>query len=148
MKKLIVLGAGARSAPQAVVGRRLFGAGVAAAAPDVVGKTYADAVSAIEDEGGTASIAVTGSATSWTRWTSASSPTRSDAPFVRDIDGEFGHADSEVHADPELQRRARDGHQSRAPRWPARRAGKPRPPQRKPPRPRKQSSQQVSTPDE
>ncbi|MCV7300857.1 hypothetical protein H7J93_14600 [Mycobacterium barrassiae] len=55
MKKLIVLGAGpvVASAAAALV----FGAGTAAAAPDVVGQTYADAQTAIEDGGGTAVVA-------------------------------------------------------------------------------------------
>ena len=56
MKKLIVLGAGpvvAAAAASAV----LFGAGTAAAAPDVVGQKYSDAQTAIEDGGGTAVIA-------------------------------------------------------------------------------------------
>lgn len=37
----------------------VVGAGVAQAAPDVVGQTYSDAVTAIEDGGGTAHVAVT-----------------------------------------------------------------------------------------
>ncbi|MGO4446845.1 PASTA domain-containing protein [Mycobacterium sp. 2YAF39] len=56
MKKLIVLGAGpvvATAAAAAV----LFGAGTASAAPDVVGQTYSDAKTAIEDDGGSAVIA-------------------------------------------------------------------------------------------
>ena len=56
MKKLIVLGAGA-AISAAAASAALFGAGVAGAAPDVVGETYADAVSAIEDEGSTAVVA-------------------------------------------------------------------------------------------
>ncbi|MEW2478337.1 hypothetical protein AB0876_01965 [Mycobacterium sp. NPDC049093] len=36
----------------------VMGAGAAQAAPDVVGQTYSDAVSAIEDGGGTAHVAV------------------------------------------------------------------------------------------
>ena len=35
------------------------------------------------------------------------------APFIRAIDGEFGHADGEVLVSLELQRRTRDGDQSR-----------------------------------
>jgi hypothetical protein len=75
----------------------LFGAGVAAAAPDVVGQPYADAVTAIEEEGGTAVVAVrTGDklpqdecivTNAW------------DAPFVRDLvyeDTAFAHAEGEV----------------------------------------------------
>ena len=75
----------------------LFGAGVASAAPDVVGMTYGDAVSAIEDDGGTAKISVTvgdrQDAMGDCLVTNAT-----DAPFVRDLDwaGEFGHADGEV----------------------------------------------------
>ena len=74
----------------------LFGAGIASAAPDVVGMTYGDAVSAIEEEGSTAKIAVTvgdrQDAMGDCLVTNAT-----DAPFVRDVgDGEFGHADSEV----------------------------------------------------
>ncbi len=37
----------------------MVGAGAAHAAPDVVGQTYSDAVTAIEDGGGTAHVAVT-----------------------------------------------------------------------------------------
>ena len=75
----------------------LFGAGIASAAPDVVGMTYGDAVSAIEDDGGTAKISVTvgdrQDAMGDCLVTNAT-----DAPFVRDLDwaGEFGHADGEV----------------------------------------------------
>ena len=75
----------------------LLGAGIASAAPDVVGMTYGDAVSAIEEGGGTAKIAVTvgdrQDAMGDCLVTNAT-----DAPFVRDIDGagEFGHADGEV----------------------------------------------------
>ena len=74
----------------------LFGAGIASAAPDVVGMTYGDAVSAIEEEGSTAKIAVTvgdrQDAMGDCLVTNAT-----DAPFLRDVgDGSFGHADSEV----------------------------------------------------
>jgi hypothetical protein len=57
VEKLFVIGAGAVAV--AGVTGALFGAGIASAAPDVVGKLYEDAVSEIEDEGGTAIIAVT-----------------------------------------------------------------------------------------
>lgn len=94
MKKLIVLGAGAAVAASAAVSSLLFGAGVAAAAPDVVGQTYSDAATAIEDDGGTPKVAVTvGSKLSQddcivtNAW---------DAPFMRDDGGEFAHADGEV----------------------------------------------------
>ena len=93
MKKIIIsAGVGA-----AGVALGLFGAGVASAAPDVVGMTYGDAVSAIEDDGGTAKISVTvgdrQDAMGDCLVTNAT-----DAPFVRDLDwaGEFGHADGEV----------------------------------------------------
>ncbi|CRZ18810.1 hypothetical protein [Mycolicibacterium neworleansense] len=49
-----VIGASAAGFAFAVVG-----AGTAGAAPDVVGQTYSDAVTAIEDGGGTAHVAVT-----------------------------------------------------------------------------------------
>jgi hypothetical protein len=72
----------------------LFCAGVAAAAPDIVGQKYSDAVSAIEDDGGTAVVAVrTGDKLSnddcivTNAW---------DAPFMRDVGDSFAHADSEV----------------------------------------------------
>ena len=55
MKKLIVLGAGPVVA--AAASALLFGAGTAAAAPDVVGQKYSDAQSAIEEGGGSAVIA-------------------------------------------------------------------------------------------
>ncbi|MGV9799564.1 hypothetical protein ACWDTP_16065 [Mycobacterium sp. NPDC003449] len=94
MKKLIVLGTGAGIAASAAVSSLLFGAGVAAAAPDVVGQTYSDASTAIEDDGGTAKVAVTvGSKLSQddcivtNAW---------DAPFTRDDGGEFTHAADEV----------------------------------------------------
>ena len=91
MKKIIIsAGVGA-----AGVALGLFGAGIANAAPDVVGMTYGDAVSAVEEDGGTAKIAVTvgdrQDAMGDCLVTNAT-----DAPFVRDSEGEFGHADSEV----------------------------------------------------
>jgi hypothetical protein len=58
VKKLFVFGAGAAVAAAGTFGA-LCGAGIAGAAPDVVGKLYEDAVSEIEDEGMTATIAVT-----------------------------------------------------------------------------------------
>ncbi|WNG92238.1 hypothetical protein [Mycobacterium sp. ITM-2016-00318] len=92
MKKIII---SASTVGAAGVAMGLFGAGIAAAAPDVVGMTYGDAVSAIEEDGGTAKIAVTvgdrQDAMGDCLVTNAS-----DAPFVRDLTGEFGHADGEV----------------------------------------------------
>ena len=94
MKKLIVLGAGA-AISAAAASAALFGAGVAGAAPDVVGQTYADAVSAIEEEGSTAVVASTvggkleqGECIVTRAW---------DSPFGRFIDGEFGLADGRGH---------------------------------------------------
>jgi hypothetical protein len=56
VKKLFVIGSG--SAVVAVAASAaLFGAGVAAAAPDVVGDTYADAEEAISDDGDSAVVA-------------------------------------------------------------------------------------------
>jgi hypothetical protein len=45
------------AAAAAAVSAALYGAGIAGAAPDVVGDTYSDAVAAIERQGGTAVIA-------------------------------------------------------------------------------------------
>lgn len=56
MKKLIVLGTGSIFAA-AAASSLLFGAGTAAAAPDVVGDKYSDAQEAIKDSGGSAVIA-------------------------------------------------------------------------------------------
>jgi hypothetical protein len=58
VNKLSILGASAVVAAGATASL-LFGAGVAAAAPDVVGETYGDAASAIEGSGGSPKIAVT-----------------------------------------------------------------------------------------
>lgn len=77
----------------------MFGAGIASAStggpPDVVGMTYGDAVSKIEDGGGTAKIQVTvgdrQAAMGDCLVTSAT-----NAPFVEDSDGAFTHVDSEV----------------------------------------------------
>lgn len=51
MKKRIVIGAGPAVMAMAAAAA-LFGAGSAAAAPDVVGDTYSDAAEAVEDDGG------------------------------------------------------------------------------------------------
>ncbi|MDV3130359.1 hypothetical protein M1247_36040 [Mycobacterium sp. 21AC1] len=70
------------------------GAGIAAAAPDVVGQTYSDAATAIEDDGGTPKVAVTvGSKLSQDDCVVTNAW---DAPFMRDDGGEFTHSDSEV----------------------------------------------------
>lgn len=56
MKKLIVVGAGSAFAVAAATSL-LFGAGIASAAPDVVGDTYSDAQEAIQESGGSAVVA-------------------------------------------------------------------------------------------
>ena len=96
MKKIIISSSTVGAAAVAAGALGLFGAGIASAAPDVVGMTYGDAVSEIEDGGGTAKIAVTvgdrQDAMGDCLVTNAT-----DAPFLRDVgDGSFGHADSEV----------------------------------------------------
>jgi hypothetical protein len=92
VKKLIVLGTGAFGAAAVAMG--LFGAGVASAAPDVVGQTYADASEAIDEDGATAVVANTvggrlpqDECIVTNAW---------DAPFVRDDGGEFTHSEDEV----------------------------------------------------
>ncbi len=91
MKQHIVLGGGIIAASASMA---LFGSGVAAAAPDVVGERYADAASAIADAGGTAVVAST----------VGGRLSRNDClvtnawngSFVRDVGGEFGHSGGEV----------------------------------------------------
>jgi hypothetical protein len=95
VKKILISASTVGAAGIAMGALGLFGAGTASAAPDVVGMTYGDAVSKIEDGGGTAKISVTvgdrQAAMGDCLVTSAT-----DAPFVRDSGGSFGHADSEV----------------------------------------------------
>jgi hypothetical protein len=95
VKKIIISASTVGAAGIAMGALGLFGAGTASAAPDVVGMTYGDAVTKIEDGGGTAKISVTvgdrQAAMGDCLVTSAT-----DAPFVRDSGGSFGHADSEV----------------------------------------------------
>jgi hypothetical protein len=92
VKKLIVFAGGAVVAASASMG--LFGVGVAAAAPDVVGQTYADASQAIDEAGDTAVVANTiGGRLPQDECIVTNAQ---DAPFIRDSDGEFGHADGEV----------------------------------------------------
>jgi hypothetical protein len=92
VKKLIGFGGGAIVAASAAMG--LFGVGTAAAAPDVVGQTYADASQAISDDGGTAIVANTiGGRLPQDECIVTNAQ---DAPFIRDSEGEFGHAQDEV----------------------------------------------------
>jgi hypothetical protein len=95
VKKIIISASTVGAAGIAMGALGLFGAGTASAAPDVVGMTYGDAVSAIEEDGGTAKISVTvgdrQDAMGDCLVTNAT-----DAPFIRDSGGEFGHADGEV----------------------------------------------------
>ncbi|MED5810760.1 hypothetical protein VST63_00185 [Mycolicibacterium sp. 050232] len=91
MKRLVVSGAGVAIA---VIASGLLGGAVAAAAPDVVGETYEDAASAIEDDGGTAKVAVTvGSKLAQDECVVTHAW---DAAFVRDAGDEYTHAEDEV----------------------------------------------------
>lgn len=94
MKKLIVLGAGSAAVAAAAISTALLGSGIAAAAPDVAGQTYADASAAIEDEGGTPKIAVT--VGSFLPQDECVVTNAWDATFLRDTEGEFVHAEEEV----------------------------------------------------
>ncbi len=95
--KGIVVSAGLVGAVVAALG--LASAGVASAdtsaAPNVVGMTYGDAVSKIEDGGGTAKITVTvGDRQDSMGDCLVTNATK--APFVEDSDGEFSHVDNAV----------------------------------------------------
>jgi hypothetical protein len=91
MKNLSILGGGFIVAASSLA---VFGSGVATAAPDVVGQPYSDAVSAVEEEGGTAVVAVrTGDKLPQDECVVTNAW---DAPFLRDIGDAFEHADSEV----------------------------------------------------
>jgi hypothetical protein len=94
MKDLSIFGGGFIVAASSLA---LFGSGVAGAAPDVVGQPYSDAVTAIEEEGGTAVVAVrTGDKLPQDECVVTNAW---DAPFVRDMvyeDTAFGHAEDEV----------------------------------------------------
>jgi hypothetical protein len=98
VKKIIRLAGTVGAAGAAVGVLGLFGVGIASAktsVPDVVGMTYSDAASKIEDGGGTAKIQVTvgdrQAAMGDCLVTSATA-----APFVEVSDGEFQHDDSVV----------------------------------------------------
>jgi hypothetical protein len=100
VKNLIVSASTAGAAGVAVGVLGLFGAGISAATttsgpPDVVGMTYGDAVSKIEDGGGTAKIQVTvGDRQASMGDCLVTSAT--NAPFVEESDGAFSHVDSVV----------------------------------------------------
>lgn len=86
-------------AAAAVCASGLWGIGIASAdtsaAPDVVGMTYGDAVSKIEDGGGTAKISVTvGDRQDSMGDCLVTGATK--APFVEDSDGAFEHVDNVV----------------------------------------------------
>lgn len=99
MKKIIISASTVGAAGVAVGVLGLFVAGISSAStggpPDVVGMTYSDAVSKIEDGGGTAKIQVTvgdrQAAMGDCLVTNAT-----NAPFVEDSDGAFQHVDSVV----------------------------------------------------
>jgi hypothetical protein len=99
MRRLIVSAGVVGAAGVAVGVCGLFAAGPAAAdtgaAPDVVGMTYGDAVSKIEDGGGTAKISVTvGDRQDSMGDCLVTSATK--APFVEDSGGAFTHDDNVV----------------------------------------------------
>ena len=87
-----VLGVGAAAAAAAAMA--LFGAGTAAAAPDVVGMTYADASEEIDSDGGSPVVAVrVGDKTEQDDCIVANVW---DASFYRDLGDEYGGDDGEV----------------------------------------------------
>ena len=99
MKKIIISASTVGAAGVAVGVFGLFSAGIASAntsaPPDVVGMTYSDAVSKIEDGGGTAKISVTVG----DRQDSMGDclvTNATNAPFVEMSDGAFQHVDSVV----------------------------------------------------
>ena len=99
MKKIIVSASTGGAVGVAVGVLGLFGVGIASAntssAPDVVGMTYSDAVSKIQDGGGTAKATVTvgdrQSSMGDCLVTSATEP-----PFMEVSNGAFQHVDSVV----------------------------------------------------
>jgi hypothetical protein len=93
VKKLIGIGTGAVGAAVAAMG--LFGSGVAAAAPDVVGMLYSDASTAISDAGATAVISVrVGDKAALDQCLVTNAW---DSPHIRAAnDGSFAHAKDEV----------------------------------------------------
>jgi hypothetical protein len=99
MKSLIVWAGLVGAAGVAAGALGLTSIGVAsadtAAPPDVVGMTYGDAVSKIEDGGGTAKISVTvGDRQAAMGDCLVTSATK--APFVEDSDGAFSHVDNVI----------------------------------------------------
>jgi hypothetical protein len=99
VKKIIISASTVGAAGVAVGVFGLFSAGIASAntsaPPDVVGMTYSDAVSKIEDGGGTAKISVTVG----DRQDSMGDclvTNATNAPFVEMSDGAFQHVDSVV----------------------------------------------------
>lgn len=98
MQKIIITAGVVGAAGFAVGVIGLSGAGIAAAntsAPDVVGMTYGDAVSKIEDGGGTAKISVTvGDRQSSMGDCLVTSAT--EAPFTEVSDGAFQHVNNVV----------------------------------------------------
>jgi hypothetical protein len=91
--KKIIISAGTVGAAAFAMG--LFGAGTAAAAPDVVGMTYSDAVSQIEDGGGTAKIAVT-VGDRQDAMGDCLVTVAEDSPFIHDNEGTFEAVSDEV----------------------------------------------------
>lgn len=93
MKKLIALAGGATIAASASL--MLFGSGLAAAAPDVEGQTYADAAEIIESAGGSPTVVnVVGSQLPQSECIVTEAW---DAALVRDVGGEFGPDENEIN---------------------------------------------------
>lgn len=89
MKKHIVLGAGSAVAASACMA--LFGTGVAAA-DDFAGMTYAEA----QEEAGSTTLVVAGRVGDKLEQDDCIVTRSQTAPFMRDVEGEFGHAENEV----------------------------------------------------
>lgn len=96
LKSTVISTLVAGGACSAICALGFLGSGIASAAPDVVGMTHSEAVSAIEEWGGTAKVAVTvGSRQDAMIECLVSGAT--EAPFVRvGGGGDFSHAESEV----------------------------------------------------
>ena len=133
MNKLtILLGAAAATAA-------LWGAGTAGAAPDVVGDTYSDASTAIEQAGGTSVVATRvgsgadeGECIVTNAW---------DASFVREGESANGEVMVALNCNSQVASAGESGNSAASPP-----AGKPRRPRTKPRRPKKSSSKRSTHP--
>ena len=109
MKKLIIL-AGAAAATASAA---LFGAGIAGAAPDVVGDTYSDASSTIEQSGGRAIVATrtgsgadTGDCIVTNAW---------DASFIREGSGSSGEVMVALNCNGDVASAGKSGNSAASP---------------------------------